>query len=1364
MVRRLILVIAVALAAMVAVSASAYAPTVPSGLSAYATSGRVALAWQPATGASGYRVYRGASASTITTLVSGGTITATSFADTTVTNASTYFYAVKAVYSGVETSASTPVSAAPKAATCTGTNAIATENCLPGGTGWKISPPADVQDGGIEGFATATSVNAGGSVDLKVNTADNAPYRIEVWRTGWYNGSQGRLVGTLEGLRGVHQDGCVKDDTTGLVDCSNWVATSTLTTTSAWTSGVYLLRLVRTDTGGENHVLLTVRQDGAAHDALYSVPVTTYNAYNDWGGRSLYDWNSSGANTVAGAPRAVKVSFDRPESINRDWYTNTDIQEVSWLERNGYDVAYVTSTDLQAGVPGLTSRKALVFGQHEEYWSTQMRNAAKAARDAGVGLMWTGANAVYWKIRFEASPGSGAANRVQVCYKSTQSGGADPSGDPTGTWRDPAGANSPENALVGVQYIGDKDTSSFPLVVSSDQGKHRIWRYTSLASLPSGTSTQVGDTLVGWEWDARANNGLQPAGLAAIASSPVNGNILQDAGKVYAPGSANQESTYYKAASGATVFATGSMYWSRGLAANMAGVSEPSSAIQQATANALQDMGTRPTTPANVTLDVTGNPTVTGRTPAVSATGVSTTSTVTATFDRVLDPSTVTGAGFTLTPTAGGSPVAATVAYDDATKTATLTPSQSLSANTSYTARVLNTIKGWNGLGVAATVQWSFTTGGGGAPVVSSHVPASNATGALTSGAVTATFDRALTASTVTTSSFTLTPAGGAPVAATVTYDATTRTARLKPSQSLALSQQYTARLTTAITASDGTALAADVTWSFTTQSASCPCNLMTGLTPAATGLPVADGRSGSNLTYELGTKVVADADMAVSAIRFYKSPGETGTHVGRVWSSTGALLGSVTFAGETASGWQQANLSTPVNIAAGQTYVVSVGLNSFFVVTQQGLLTQLSSGPLHSVADGANGVFGSAAGVFPTGSYNSSNYFVDAVVADPTQAPAPPQVSARTPASGATGVARTTTVTATFDQAMDATTITASSFTLKTSGGASVTASVAYDAATRTATLTPTAQLAASTAYTATLTTAVKSSQGFALAAPSTWSFTTVASSAPTVSATTPASGATDVTPLSAVTATFSASLDPTTVDGQSFTLTAAGGAAVTATVSYDDATRTARLAPAAALAPSTSYTATLSSAVRSSDGVAMTAPVSWTFTTSPCPCQLFGAASTPAATGLPTQDGRSGAGPWSYEMGVKIQVSQAARLEAIRFYKSPGETGTHVGRLWSASGTQLATVTFAGESASGWQQANLSTPVALTPGQTYVVSVGVNAYFVMTGAGLQSQAVSGPLASLADGANGVYGNAAGTFPTGSYNSSNYFVDAVVR
>ena len=121
-------------------------------------------------------------------------------------------------------------------------------------------------------------------------------------------------------------------------------------------------------------------------------------------------------------------------------------------------------------------------------------------------------------------------------------------------------------------------------------------------------------------------------------------------------------------------------------------------------------------------------------------------------------------------------------------------------------------------------------------------------------------------------------------------------------------------------------------------------------------------------------------------------------------------------------------------------------------------------------------------------------------------------------------------------------------------------------------------------------------------------------------------------------------------------------------------------------------------------------------TFTTTTCPCSLFAATAAPTAVGNPTSDGRSGAGPFSYELGMKFTVSRTATLIGIRYFKDSRETGTHTGRLWTAYGTPLGTVTFTGESASGWQVALFTTPLTLTANTVYVVSVNANAFFAAT------------------------------------------------
>ncbi|MBY5455909.1 DUF4082 domain-containing protein, partial [Rhizobium leguminosarum] len=130
--------------------------------------------------------------------------------------------------------------------------------------------------------------------------------------------------------------------------------------------------------------------------------------------------------------------------------------------------------------------------------------------------------------------------------------------------------------------------------------------------------------------------------------------------------------------------------------------------------------------------------------------------------------------------------------------------------------------------------------------------------------------------------------------------------------------------------------------------------------------------------------------------------------------------------------------------------------------------------------------------------------------------------------------------------------------------------------------------------------------------------------------------------------------------------------------------------------------------------------------------------------------------------ELGVKFQSSAAGTVSGIRFYKSSLDTGTHTGSLWSSTGTRLATLTFTNETASGWQSASFSSPVTLTPGQTYTASYHTNVGNYSTTANyFLSNVTSGPLTAPASG-NGVYNYGNSAFPTTSFDQTNYWVDVM--
>ena len=159
-------------------------------------------------------------------------------------------------------------------------------------------------------------------------------------------------------------------------------------------------------------------------------------------------------------------------------------------------------------------------------------------------------------------------------------------------------------------------------------------------------------------------------------------------------------------------------------------------------------------------------------------------------------------------------------------------------------------------------------------------------------------------------------------------------------------------------------------------------------------------------------------------------------------------------------------------------------------------------------------------------------------------------------------------------------------------------------------------------------------------------------------------------------------------------------------------------------------------------------------------CPCTIW------PATAVPANPADSDTA--AVEVGVKFRADSAGFVTGVRFYKGNGNSGTHVGHLWSAAGANLGTVTFTGESATGWQTATFASPVAITANTTYVAS-----YYAPNGryagdvgafaAGGVDNAPLHALADGADGANGVYRyGAGGGFPTSTWQSSNYWVDVV--
>jgi hypothetical protein len=471
-------------------------------------------------------------------------------------------------------------------------NEIVAENCRAGAPAgeWDISGAGS---GTVQGFATDISVDQGGTVAFKIDAG--APYTLDIYRLGYYAGAGARKVGTAGQPAPQAQPACATDAGTGLVDCGNWAVSATWAVPPDAVSGVYLA-IPKQNGGPVSHIVFVVRDDDGRSDLLFQTSDTTWQAYNTYGGNSLY--------TGAPAGRAYAVSYNRPfitaGGAIEDWLFNSEFPMIRWLERNGYDVSYSTGVDSDRRGAELREHAAFLSVGHDEYWSSGQRASVEAARDAGVNLAFFSGNEMFWRTRWTDG------HRTLVCFKETHAGAKiDP--DPaawTGTWRDPRPFNPdggrPENALTGTWFAVNSGTRA--ITVPAADGRLRFWRGTSVANLAPGETATLTDETLGYEWDEAPDNGAAPAGLVRMSSTIADGvQVLQDHGSSYGDGSATHHLTLYRDTNGAgpdaLVFGAGTIQWPWGLdSTHERGNAPASPAMQQATANLFADMGAQPAT------------------------------------------------------------------------------------------------------------------------------------------------------------------------------------------------------------------------------------------------------------------------------------------------------------------------------------------------------------------------------------------------------------------------------------------------------------------------------------------------------------------------------------------------------------------------------------------------------------------------------------------------------------------------------------------------------------------------------------------------------------------------------------------------
>jgi hypothetical protein len=426
------------------------------------------------------------------------------------------------------------VSPGPPATPRTTARRTVSENSLPGDADWQIRHlgPPDA----IEGYAGAASVLTGQPFPLFVSTTSPG-FRVSAFRLGWYGGAGARRVWRSGPLRGRQQDA------PGLVSATNTVQTdwdpAVEVPTDDWPAGAYLLRL-DAGSGAQRYVPMTVRSAGTAGRVVLKSCVATWQAYNTWGGYDLYV-GLEGAGQSYGS-RSLAVSLDRPyDRSGADMFLTYERNVVKLAEYLGLPLAYVTGMDIAADPHLLDGASALISPGHDEYWTPGERAHVTAARDGGVNLAFLGANAMFRRIRLDAT--RLGASRLVICYKTSYL--QDPmygvdNALVTSDWREPPDPD-PESSLIGTIYEGYPAVAPY-VVVSPDS-----WLF-------AGTGVAAGvrfANLVGIEYD-RVNPAYPvPRPIQVLSHSPL---VCQGARSF-------GDSAYYTHSGGAGVFNAGTMRW-----------------------------------------------------------------------------------------------------------------------------------------------------------------------------------------------------------------------------------------------------------------------------------------------------------------------------------------------------------------------------------------------------------------------------------------------------------------------------------------------------------------------------------------------------------------------------------------------------------------------------------------------------------------------------------------------------------------------------------------------------------------------------------------------------------------------------------
>lgn len=442
---------------------------------------------------------------------------------------------------------------------------VAVENRHRGTREWRLRGPAQdvggLRHGRIAGYVAEQAVVPGQRERIYVSAPQAKFVRISVFRIGWYGGAGGREVLVSGALRTRAQPPCKHRYATGLTEC-DWHPTLAFTIPPALASGVYVVKLATRS--GASDCLFVVRS-ARPQALLAQLPTSTYEAYNAWGGDSLYPGGADRVG-ITGSTQGIAVSYDRPyDSLTgAGELFARDVAMVWFLERHGYPVSYTTSESVDHDPGQLFGHRAAIDFGHSEYWSARQAAAFARARDAGTSLLFLSSDTLAWRVRYE--PGSaagseaGQADHSIIAYKEYAALDRDRS-QPTGVF---PGRGAP---LTGSAYVG----CITPRLASGGPPTYRYYRWAPAhRRKPAWLFAHTGITastrirgIVGYELDSRTRS--SPRRTQVVGSGTAS-CMPPDPGRPRpGPGENLAQATIYTARSGALVFSTGTLGWELGL-------------------------------------------------------------------------------------------------------------------------------------------------------------------------------------------------------------------------------------------------------------------------------------------------------------------------------------------------------------------------------------------------------------------------------------------------------------------------------------------------------------------------------------------------------------------------------------------------------------------------------------------------------------------------------------------------------------------------------------------------------------------------------------------------------------------------------